>query len=166
MVLIGLIVCLIPASSAVAAHPFHVSLAEVEFNPKSKNLEIALRVWPNDLERAIQIQNKKKINIEKAKNADELILKYLELAFVVKGLDGKAAKIKWVGKEISIKEAWLYFEVPMPKGVDGITFENRICFEVLDDQVNTIIFRSGKKRLSLKFTANSPKSKLDLKKLK
>ena len=154
------------ANWANATHPFHVSIAEVEYNSKSKKLEIALKVWPNDLEKAVEIQNKRRVNIEKDPKADELILKYLESAFQVTDIKKKPGKLNWVGKEIGIKEAWLYFEVSLENGVDGAVFENKICFEVLDDQVNTVLFRKDKKRLSLKTTRNQPKQTLSFKNLK
>ena len=56
LVLHGLILCvatvLMTASSS--AHPHHVSIAEAEWNLKTRSLEVALKVHPNDLERALR----------------------------------------------------------------------------------------------------------------
>ena len=37
-------------TSAAERHPFHSTIAEVEWNSKTESLEIALSVWPVDLE--------------------------------------------------------------------------------------------------------------------
>ena len=148
---------LLACSSAIFAqradaHPSHVSIAEAEFNPKNQHLEVALRVHPVDLERALRIRTKKRIDLDKTKNVDALISAYLNEVFQVKRADGKKAKIQWVGKEISLKWGWLYFEVPMKEGLEKARFSNRIFFELLPDQTNTILLRQGKSKSTLQFT--------------
>ena len=78
---------------------------------------------------------------------------YLARSFVVKEADGKQAKLIWVGHEVDLKDAWLYFEVPLKKGLENATFGAGFFFERLPDQANIINFRVGKLRKSLTFTA-------------
>ncbi len=135
-----------------AAHPSHVSIAEAEYNPQSKHLEVALRVHPSDLERALRIRTKKRVDLDKTKNIDALITAYLQDVFQIKASDGKEAQIKWVGKEISLKWGWLYFEVPVKEGLDKVKFSNQIFFELIPDQTNTILLKEGKRKSTLQFT--------------
>ncbi len=134
------------------AHPAHVSIAEAELNAETGRLEVALRVHPVDLERALQLRNKKRINLDKTNEVDALITAYLSDVFQVKRADGTAAKINWVGKEISLKWGWLYFEVPMKEGLEKARFSNRIFFELLEDQTNMILLKQGKSKTTLQFT--------------
>lgn len=144
---------------AIWGHPFHASIAEAEWKPTKNTLEIALRGHGSDLENALRLRTKKRIDLEKTKDIDKLIADYLANVITVKQKNGKKATLTWVGKEITVKATWLYFEISLPAGLEGATIENRLFFELLDDQVNTITFRLRKtgQRNSLSFTADKPK---------
>lgn len=119
---------------------------------ESKHLEVALRVHPTDLERALRIRTKKRVDLDKTEGIDALIIAYLEDVFQVRMSDGKKVKLKWVGKEISLKWSWLYFEIPMKEGFGQARFSNQIFFELLPDQTNTILLRHGRSEVTLRFT--------------
>ena len=42
-----------------------------------------------------------------------------------------------------------------PQGIDGLKLLNRIFLEIIPDEVNTVRFRRGKKRVTLRFDRNS-----------
>ncbi|MFT5304203.1 MAG: hypothetical protein ACI814_005028 [Mariniblastus sp.] len=137
-----------------ASHPYHVSNAEVNFNPKTGNLEVALCVWPTDLEQAIGTDPAKKIDLDKTDGLDELMHAYLKKTFLVrstaalKDLQKKptAAPIRWVGHERNLKSAWLYFEIECEKSTTEWTIENRVFFELNDDQLNQLELSVGGKK--------------------
>jgi hypothetical protein len=141
-------------AGGATVHPFHITMAEAEFNPETNRLEVALRVYhPTDLEAALSRRAGAKVDLEKTGKVDDLILAYLREAFVATPEGAKEpARIEWVGKEVSLKTAWLYFEVDLPAGIDGTTFKNRLLFEVERDQANTIVFRDATRRASLRLT--------------
>lgn len=144
-------------SSATAAHPFHVSIAEAKYNAETKSLEIALRVHPSDLETMLRKRTDKPIDLDKTANVDELILAYLTDVFTAKPKqDAEPVKLKWVGKQIDIKYAWLYFECPLPDGMPGVELSNKIFFEILSDQVNTITLTDGEFKQSINCTRDKP----------
>ena len=166
------LLALLAIATPLQAHPFHATYAEVDWNETGKVLEVALRVQPEDLERVLSLRAKRRIDIEKTKGVDKLIHKYLTEVFVVeqKGVEQKKGEqkgggqksvnmptLRWVGKEVSAKEAWLYFELPRPAGAEDLKILNQIFFEILPDQVNTVRFRQGKKRTTLRFDRNSRK---------
>lgn len=140
------------------AHPFHASIAEAEWNPKTKKLEIALWVHPVDLEKVLNQRSKKRIDLDKTANLDKYISAYLTEVMSVKDAQGKVQKLEWVGKEIKLKGAWLYFQVSLTNGPVGAKFSNRIFFKLLPDQENTITFvdRKNKKRQSITCTRTRP----------
>ncbi len=47
------------------AHPFHISSAEMEFNPTTGRVEVSLRLHSMDLEQAIRVQARRKVNFDK-----------------------------------------------------------------------------------------------------
>ncbi len=135
------------------AHEYHVSLAEVEHNPETGHLEVALKVLPEDLEEAVSGTRGTAVRLE-ADGADELLAAYLESRFRVRDPAGEAQPLTWVGKEVSHREAWLYFEVPVEPGV-AWTLENRMLFDVHPGQVNTVLFRAAGSLSTWTFTARS-----------
>lgn len=61
--------------------------------------------------------------------------------------------IHWIGKEITIEYAWLYFEICLPEqGIAGLEFSNRIFFELEETQTNTINFQDAQRKASFNFT--------------
>ena len=125
-----LAVCLagmILTSSNIFAHPYHVSRTELNWNPKTGNFEVALCLWPADLEKALSRDQGKSIDLDKVENLDEMLKAYIEKKFFIRGIvksaDSKADSadetitptVRWVGHEKDMKQAWLYFEVVVDK---------------------------------------------------
>lgn len=137
--------------SAPSMHPFHVTVAEMEYNPRSKCLEIALRVWPEDLEKALSMQSGKKIDLDTHQKIDTLIFDYLKKKIQIQAPDRKNCKLTWVGKELEIKQAWLYFEVETGKEPVDFFYSNRMFLELQDDQINLFNLNFGKRRASISF---------------
>ena len=151
--LLALFCALLPCCP-VLAHPRHLSVAEAEWNAKSRRLEVALQVNPVDLEQALRLISNRPIDLDKTKGIELLLRDYIERSFVVREADGTRAKLKWVGHEVDLKDAWLYFEVPLKAGPENATFGAGLFFELLPDQANTINFRVGETRKSLTFTVD------------
>jgi len=144
---------LVLASVATASHPYHVSKSEINWNPKSGNFEVAMCVWPADLEKALRIQTGKPVDLDKVEDLDSLLNSYVSKTFFVRTKieNGKETKnetqeaprkpapaISWVGHEKNNKEAWLYFEISGDKQDKNWTIENRIFFELNEDQMNQL----------------------------
>jgi hypothetical protein len=133
------VLLLVVAALPAGAHPYHASLAEAEFNPDTGRLEVALEVVVSDFERALP----RGAGVESA-GADAAIARYLEERFLLTCL-GTAATLSWVGKELELRNAWLYFELdPLPDSdqhsfdLNGCTLEVRLFFELEATQLNTV----------------------------
>jgi hypothetical protein len=174
---------------ANANHPFHVSTAEVEFNAKTKRLEIGLKCQSTDLERALRLMAGRKMDIENDPQVDELVTRYITENFylAVAPADAKAESlnkasdkplsgdvvlsvpdapkepIKLIGKEFETKWIWIYFELQPPQSEDRLVLVNRILFEVNAGQINTCLIRQDGQRHALKSTANKPHQDFDRK---
>ena len=116
---LSLLVLVCVAELVSASHPFHVSRAEIEYNAKRKTFEVAVCFWPEDMEKAIAEMENKAFLIDDAteKDRDAAFKKYVtkKIRFLPENKDqkeqAKAAEIRWVGSDIEVKHAWLYFEV-------------------------------------------------------
>lgn len=71
------------AIGAEPPHPYHVSLAEVNWNAKSQKFEVALCLWPADLEKALAQQTGRPIDLEKEANVDRLMEAYIAKRFTI-----------------------------------------------------------------------------------
>jgi hypothetical protein len=164
LTLVGLI-----STNCLAAHPYHVSHAEVNWNQKTGNFEVALCLWPADLEKAIGIDQGKPVDLDKVENLDPLLQRYIAKKFLIRRAPAKGAatadlnaesQIRWVGHEKTIKEAWLYFEIKGDKNPAPWTIENRVFFELNDDQMNQVQLTIGSESNSLICARPNPRHKL------
>lgn len=166
--------CLATLNAQAVNHPFHISTAEVEYNPTTKRLEVGLKCQSMDLERALGRLAGKKIDIEKDAAVDELVTRYLTdrfyLAVAPTSSKDKSEStditqevpeplkepIKLVGKEFETTWVWIYFESPVPAGDEPFVLVNRVLFEVNTGQINTSLIRYEGKRDALKSTTFKP----------
>ena len=160
--------------AAAANHPFHISTAEVEFNPATKRLEVGLKCQSMDLERALGRMAGKKLDIEKDAQVDELVTKYLSENFYLantpvatkdkanstepsKDVPAPPEKpIKFIGKEFQTTWVWIYFELDVPEGDEPLVLVNRVLCEVNLGQINTCLVRYEGKRDAVKTTSSKP----------
>ncbi|MEY2880192.1 MAG: hypothetical protein RLZZ15_2572 [Verrucomicrobiota bacterium] len=133
------------AAPLARAHPIHASYAEADYRPASGKLEIALRLFADDAETALTQRAGKKISLEKtpAGEIDALLFLLVRGAFVVKTRDGTAARLTWVGRELTDggQHLWVYLSCPLPGGVGGARFASRVLRDVFADQLNSIRVR-------------------------
>ena len=155
--------CLASLPPAVAgAHPFHASIAEMEFNTARRRLEVALCVHPLDLERALREVSGEPVDLDRSSDIDRRLAGYLREMFLIRAGEDEACEVRWVGKEITLKEAWLYFEVPVPDAARTLTISNRVFFELQADQLNMLNVRVGEQRRALRCTRAAPDVAIDL----
>jgi len=167
LLLLAIAACTVFGDSAIASHPFHVTRAEVEYNSARKTFEVALCVWPEDLEKAVSKIEKRTIDIDTISETkrDELFKKYVaqSFRFIPEQADKEkkpvAADIRWIGSDINVKQGWLYFEVDAKSDVANWSIENEMFFELNEDQMNHLQIRNGKDWVSLTLSANQHSAK-------
>ena len=138
-----------------SAHPFAVTLTEVEVNAKERRLEVAMRVYPEQLERGLSRAAGKNVSIESDDDIDKRIAEYLARHFAVlppaseerqeekPSKEPDVPKMKWVGKEVTPKGVWLYFEIPHEGPLAGSRIRDTMLLEINPEQVNTVILVEG-----------------------
>jgi hypothetical protein len=133
-------------------HDFHVSVCDVEFNEKSKSIQISQRIFLDDFEQAL---NKKYgVNLiidDKSTIAyrDSLIQVYLFESVNLR-VDGKEKKRVYVGSEIEEDAIWCFIEYEGVKKYKSITITSTVLLETFEDQANIIHFTYGDKEKSIK----------------
>lgn len=143
--------CALSWPGGVAAHKYYTSLARAEYNEESKTVEVALRVFADDLELALTRRSGRKIHLDKTEETAALTFAYLRETFEVSGRDGRKVELRWVGMETQGDVAWLYFEAPFPEGLSGGALRDRVLLELFRTQVNIVTLKYGGAKLDLVF---------------
>lgn len=147
-------------SAQAEAHPFHASRAEVDYRTECRCMEVALAVVPEELEAALQRIAGRRIPLESSE-AEGAIVEYLKTRFVVAPPGEEPLPIEWVGREVSHREAWLYFKVTGVSG--GFDLVNRVLFEAEPAQVNHVLLRGIGEPRTLSFRVGEPAARVVVK---
>lgn len=121
-----------------AAHPFYLSVTEINISSKAKTLKLSCRPFLDDLQLALHAQSKQAINLSVATEANKkLVANYIQEHVKLK-LDGKAVALTCLGYEIEEEALWCYLEAPFKPGSKSLSIENTILCSSLEGQVNII----------------------------
>ncbi|MBB2151756.1 DUF6702 family protein [Pedobacter gandavensis] len=143
-------------------HPFYVSVTEITQNPKTKTVQISVRVFFDDFEKSLDHQYKEKVNILKPvdrKKVDLLIADYVKKHLQLK-VNQAPIVFKYLGYEIEEDAAWCYFETGVLPVIKNIEIKNDVLFSEHDSQSNMIHVTVDGKRKSTKL--DNPKSSVSL----
>ena len=145
--------------SRASAHPIHTSYAEADFRPETNKLEIALRVYPDDLEAALTARAGKKITLEHTPPPalDVILLTYLRATFLLRAADGTTPTLHLVGRELKDRDQhlWIYFECSLPGGLAGARLSHRVLRDTFPTQLNAL--RTSKTAPTLIFLNDAEK---------
>lgn len=137
--------------AAAAAHKFHTSFAEAEYNVNALSLEITLRTFPDDLELILGKRQGKSVRLDRKQEAEPLLIAYLQETFQLKDARGEVVKLSWVGMDAGVDSVWLYFEARLPDGLAGAQLKNQFLFDLYDDQINLVNIKQEKRKRALTF---------------
>lgn len=122
-------------------HPIHISVTEINYNEKSKSLQITSRIFTDEMELGVRAQRKEpELDILEPKNGTttkQLINNYLTAHFKVK-IDGKLVKINFLGYEQEDLSLVSYLEIENVKKLKTIEVFNDVVTEIHDDQSNIV----------------------------
>ena len=130
-------------------HDFHTSLSEIKYNPKEKSLEISIRVFTDDFEKALtQLNNGQKVPINSNDTkSDAIIEKYLLRHFALISPAKQLKSFNYIGKELEGDATWIYLEIPNSQTLTEYIFLNDILLEQFADQTNLVnIFYPNQKK--------------------
>ncbi len=142
MIITKLIICFL---SYFVAHPFHVSVCEVNYKQGENTLQISHRIFMDDLENALSDYSKEKIYMQKTdeKLIHEALEDYLREKFEILA-GGSIMDMSLIGYEIERDVVWAYQEVQNVKSSSRIIITNKLLLEIFDDQQNLVhVSRQG-----------------------
>lgn len=143
---LGIILTALLVLGAWAMHDFFVSITEIRYNAQRERFEISMRIFPDDLDRALLERNG--IHTQLATTlehelADSLLMVYLMEDFSME-VDGQELELNYLGKEPESNAIWCYLESTRIRAPETMNIRNRILTEYFPDQVNIIQVYIGK----------------------
>ena len=159
LVLISLFIC-----GAWLTHKFYVSLTEVRYNMQTERFEVSMRIFPDDLDRALLertgIRTQLATELEH-KSADSLLMVYLLEEFSLQ-VNGAELVLDYLGKEVESDAIWCYLESSRVAAPETITVRSVILTEYFLEQVNIIQIYHGKWNKGLLLNRNQNSGRLTI----
>jgi len=121
-------------------HDFHVSIAQFEHNAATGRVEVAVKIFTDDLEEALSRKGLRQPNIGTASEHDSVpafIGRYLAEKVVFMN-DGIPVALAYLGSEQAADATWCYLESGPLGPLGGVRIRNTVLHEVFEDQVNII----------------------------
>lgn len=150
-------------SFLLAFHPIHVSVTEITYDEKEKELEIISRIFVDDLEAAIrEVKKQPELHLLEPGNSvttDQLVREYLQQRFKI-SLDGKAQSVLYLGHEVENEAILCYIQVKNVKKWSSIEVLNSVITELHDDQSNLVHVTVRENVKSLRLMRDNPSGKL------
>ncbi|HLT71602.1 MAG TPA: DUF6702 family protein [Cyclobacteriaceae bacterium] len=129
-----------PCGTAHSRHPIHVSVAEIDYDPAEKELEIMIRIFIDDLENALRrYHGQDNIDILNPgqTSPDKLIDAYLQENFIV-SIDNRRQRTRYLGQEVEGQALICYILIPGIGSWKECEVTNSILQEIFDDQSNIV----------------------------
>jgi len=136
---------------SATAHPYHVTFAEAKLDETTWSLQLAIRMKPEDLEEAIRRSSGVDGRLDDFPNREDHAYRYLTSKLSFDRQDAPPLPIRWVGMEVSLRDAWVYLEVPLPSATRQLTVRNDIFFDLEINQANTVELRLPSGQTTLTF---------------
>lgn len=129
-------------------HDIHLSICELRFNEENASFEVAIKIFIDDLEKAIQQDGPKDLRIgtsQESAMADEAIAYYLDKHFSIE-IDGIKLKPDFIGKEVTddMLAVWCYIKYPGMTSGKKCLLSNNILLDIYEDQRNIMDIRMSK----------------------
>ena len=131
--------------SSFGPHKHYISLTQIEYKPAEKALQITMRFFIDDLEKAVGSRFDKNLALATAdemKNADVYIERYLENKFIV-WVNGTELAPNYLGKQYEDDQVFFFLEVDKVEDIEIIEVQNSMLMEVYEEQQNYIKLRIG-----------------------
>jgi hypothetical protein len=139
---------LLIATRPVESHPLHTSLAQIEYDPVKREMQISIRVFVDDFSKASAAY----ALLNRGKTSGASALAYARSAFMVADPSGRQLPLAYCGGQRVADLIWLCFHTSAPRGISRFQVADKILFDLYTDQINIVQATYGGKKVSLLFT--------------
>ena len=125
-------------------HPFFISVIEINHNAKEATVEISVRVFTNDFEKALQKYTTAKLDILNPPDntfLEKQISNYLVQKIKLK-INGQPITPTYIGHEIQKESVWSYLEIPKVADLKKLEIDCTLLYDYEKSQSNIIHVKS------------------------
>ncbi len=122
------------------AHPFYVSVTEIEHNAKDKTLEISCKIFTDDFEKTLRAAYKTHIDLLKPSETagmNKLVDGYLQKHLKITA-NGKIQQFQFKGYEQIEEAIYCYFQVDNIAVLKTITVVDNILYDYQQQQTSIL----------------------------
>lgn len=142
------------AGAAPALHAYHATLTELRYNAAKQQLEIAVKVFADDFEKALSQGQPAHVSLtEPGPRPLALTTAYLRRTLQVSTAAGATLPVQVLGLQAEKDGYWLYCKVALPGPLPGVQLRQAMLLEVFSDEVNIVNIEAGDKKQSALFRA-------------
>lgn len=148
---------ILPLLLAFSLHEFHLSNAKIVYNETGKTLQITIKCFVDDIEKAINNEHSIVLelgNDREIKKSDSYVMHYFKNNFEI-ALDSKTLKHNFIGKEIENDIVFFYFEIDSVTAINTIQIRNSILINEFTDQQNVVRLKIYDKKRTVVFTKSN-----------
>ena len=145
------------------AHPFYISVCQVDHNPDTGALEMSFRIFTDDLELALETMGTDRLRLgteRESEKADLYIGRYLARHVEIE-INGRRVSASFLGKEVDSDAIWCYVEAEDIPVLETMTMTNTLLLETYEDQVNLVHVNANGQKKSLVFDGQQIRQTLD-----
>ena len=139
------------AGAAPALHAYHSTITELRYNAAKKQLELSVKVFTDDFEKALSQGQPTHVNLTEA-GPRPLVLAsaYLGRTLQVSTTAGAPLQLQVLGMQAENDGYWFYCKVPLPGPVSGVKLRQAALLDAFSDQMNIVnIEANGQKKSAL-----------------
>lgn len=152
---------------ALARHTYHSSILELRLNPQQQQVELALKVFTDDLENALSKGRPQHLSLQDPRAqalADNYLREHLALALPAAGRQPRLPlTLQFVGMQAEKDAYWLYAKAKLPRATTAIWLRNAVLLDLFSDQMNIVNAESGPLKVSELYRAGHEQAVLVLK---
>lgn len=131
--------------SSFNLHKHYISLTQIEYNEGEKALQITMRFFIDDLEKAVETRFDKNLALateDELKNANAYIERYLDSKFKL-WINGTEQSPNYLGKQYEDDQVFFFLELEKVENIEIIEVQNSVLMEVYEEQQNYIKLSIG-----------------------
>lgn len=141
----------------MSAHKFYFSRTLIEENNRENRIEITMRFFTDDLERALSTEEKK---IHFADDPYDPLFnheveQYIRNNFEIQ-INAVPRDYVFLGKQVESDITWCYMEINGFVPVNTLKVTNTCMFDLFSDQVNEVDIKFGGRQQRMTLVANRP----------
>lgn len=154
MRLLAIFAALLLPLTGAAWHAYHSTLTELRYNAAKKQLELSVKVFTDDFEKALSQGQAAPVSLSDAGPRPlALATAYVQRTLQIRTPAGAPLQVQVLGLQPENDGYWLYCKVPLPGPITGLQLRQAMLLDVFGDEMNIVNIEANGKKQSALFRA-------------